>query len=83
MWVYLGRKPSVDVEKVRELKDSGMGASAIAKLKIINYRDSSYRSGEMKEGRWRVISGEWVISPLRLEVLPHFIVELDGKYLFV
>ena len=26
-----GRKPSVDVEKVKELRDSGMGASAIAK----------------------------------------------------
>ena len=29
--VYKGRKPSVDVEKVKELKASGMGASAIAK----------------------------------------------------
>jgi DNA invertase Pin-like site-specific DNA recombinase len=29
--VYKGRKPSVDVEKVKELKESGMGASAIAK----------------------------------------------------
>ena len=29
--VYKGRKPSVDVEKVKELRDSGMGASAIAK----------------------------------------------------
>ena len=29
--VYKGRKPSVDFEKVRELKESGMGASAIAK----------------------------------------------------
>ena len=27
----LGRKPSIDVEKVRELKDGGMGASAIAR----------------------------------------------------
>jgi len=25
------RKPSVDVERVKELRDSGMGASAIAK----------------------------------------------------
>ena len=29
--VYKGRKPSVDVAKVKELNDSGMGASAIAK----------------------------------------------------
>ncbi len=29
--VYKGRKPSVDVVKVKELRDSGMGASAIAK----------------------------------------------------
>ena len=29
--VYNGRKPSVDLEKVKELKASGMGASAIAK----------------------------------------------------
>jgi hypothetical protein len=29
--VYKGRKPSVDVERVKELRDSGMGGSAIAK----------------------------------------------------
>jgi len=29
--VYKGRKPSVHLEKVKELKASGMGASAIAK----------------------------------------------------
>ena len=29
--VYKGRKPSVDVQKVRELRDSGLGASKIAK----------------------------------------------------
>ena len=29
--VYKGRKPSVDVVRVKELKESGMGASAIAK----------------------------------------------------
>jgi hypothetical protein len=28
---YKGRKPSVDVVRVKELRDSGMGASAIAK----------------------------------------------------
>ena len=28
--VYKGRKPSVDVEKVKELRDSGLGASKIA-----------------------------------------------------
>jgi DNA invertase Pin-like site-specific DNA recombinase len=27
---YKGRKTSIDVEKVRELKDGGMGATAIA-----------------------------------------------------
>ena len=41
--VYKGRKPSVDVEKVRELRDSGMGASAIAKERGIG-RASVYRA---------------------------------------
>ena len=41
--VYKGRKPSVDVEKVKELKDSGMGASAIAKEMGIG-RASVYRA---------------------------------------
>jgi DNA invertase Pin-like site-specific DNA recombinase len=40
--VYKGRKPSIDAEKVRELKQRGMGATAIAKeLKI--GRASVYR----------------------------------------
>jgi DNA invertase Pin-like site-specific DNA recombinase len=37
------RKPSVDVERVRELRDSGMGASAIAKEMGIA-RASVYRA---------------------------------------
>jgi DNA invertase Pin-like site-specific DNA recombinase len=41
--VYKGRKPSVDVEKVKELKASGMGASAIAKELGIG-RASVYRA---------------------------------------
>ena len=41
--VYKGRKPSVDVEKVKELKASGMGASAIAKEVGIG-RASVYRA---------------------------------------
>ena len=41
--VYKGRKPSVDVEKVKELKASGMGASAIAKEMGIG-RASVYRA---------------------------------------
>ena len=41
--VYKGRKPSVDVEKVRELKANGMGASAIAKEMGIG-RASVYRA---------------------------------------
>ena len=41
--VYKGRKPSVDVEKVKELRDSGMGASAIAKELGIG-RASVYRA---------------------------------------
>ena len=41
--VYKGRKPSVDVERVRELRDSGMGASAIAKEMGIG-RASVYRA---------------------------------------
>jgi DNA invertase Pin-like site-specific DNA recombinase len=41
--VYKGRKPSVDVEKVKELKESGMGASAIAKEMGIG-RASVYRA---------------------------------------
>ena len=40
---YKGRKPSVDVVKVKELNDSGMGASAIAKELGIG-RASVYRA---------------------------------------
>jgi DNA invertase Pin-like site-specific DNA recombinase len=38
-----GRKPSMDVERVRELRDSGMGGSAIAKELGIG-RASVYRA---------------------------------------
>ena len=41
--VYRGRKPSVDIERVKELKESGMGASAIAKELNIG-RASVYRA---------------------------------------
>jgi DNA invertase Pin-like site-specific DNA recombinase len=41
--VYKGRKPSVDIEKVKGLKESGMGASAIAKELNIG-RASVYRA---------------------------------------
>ena len=41
--VYKGRKPSVDVAKVKELRDSGMGGSAIAKEMGIG-RASVYRA---------------------------------------
>jgi DNA invertase Pin-like site-specific DNA recombinase len=41
--VYKGRKPSVDVDKVKELRDSGLGASAIAKEMGIG-RASVYRA---------------------------------------
>ena len=41
--VYKGRKPSVDVEKVKELKAEGLGASAIAKEMGIG-RASVYRA---------------------------------------
>ena len=41
--VYTGRKPSVDVGRVRELRDSGLGASAIAKEMGIG-RASVYRA---------------------------------------
>ena len=44
--VYKGRKPSVDVQKVRELRDSGMGASMIAKELGIG-RASVYRALEV------------------------------------
>ena len=40
--VYMGRKSTIDVEKVRELKDSGMGATAIAREMGID-RTSVYR----------------------------------------
>ena len=43
--VYRGRKPSVDIEKVKELKESGMGASAIARELNIG-RASVYRALE-------------------------------------
>ena len=41
--VYKGRKPSVDVQKVKELRDSGLGASKIAKELGIG-RASVYRA---------------------------------------
>ena len=41
--VYKGRKPSVDVEKIKELKAEGLGASAIAKQMGIG-RASVYRA---------------------------------------
>jgi len=41
--VYKGRKPTVDVERVRALHDSGLGASAIAKEMGIG-RASVYRA---------------------------------------
>ena len=41
--VYKGRKPSVDVQKVKELRDNGLGASAIAKELRIG-RASVYRA---------------------------------------
>ena len=40
--VYKGRKSSIDAGKIKELKDSGMGATAIAKQMGI-HRDSVYR----------------------------------------
>ena len=40
--VYKGRKPSIDAEKVQELREQGMGASAIAKELGIG-RASVYR----------------------------------------
>jgi len=43
--VYKGRKPSVNIDKVKELKESGMGASAIAKELNIG-RASVYRALE-------------------------------------
>ena len=41
--VYSGRKATIDVEKVKELKDSGLGASAIAREMKID-RTSVYRA---------------------------------------
>ena len=40
--VYKGRKSSIEANKIKELKDSGMGATAIAKQMGI-HRDSVYR----------------------------------------
>ena len=44
--VYKGRKPSIDVDAVKELKEKGMGASAIAKELGIG-RASVYRALEV------------------------------------
>jgi DNA invertase Pin-like site-specific DNA recombinase len=41
--IYKGRKPSVDIEKVKALRDSGLGGSAIAKEMGIG-RASVYRA---------------------------------------
>ena len=44
--VYKGRKPSIDVNAVKELKEKGLGASAIAKELGIG-RASVYRALEV------------------------------------
>ena len=44
--VYKGRKPSIDVDTVKELKGKGLGASAIAKELGIG-RASVYRALEV------------------------------------
>ena len=44
--VYKGRKPTIDVQKVKELRDSGLGASAIATELGIG-RASVYRALEV------------------------------------
>ena len=44
--VYKGRKPSIDVKAVKELKEKGLGASAIAKELGIG-RASVYRALEV------------------------------------
>ncbi|MDA9185706.1 recombinase family protein [Planktomarina sp.] len=44
--VYKGRKPTIDVQKVKELRDSGLGASKIAKELGIG-RASVYRALEV------------------------------------
>jgi len=40
--VYKGRKSNINVEKIKSLKDEGMGATAIARELGI-HRDSVYR----------------------------------------
>jgi DNA invertase Pin-like site-specific DNA recombinase len=51
--VYKGRKPSIDVAKVRELWAQGMGATEIAKQLNI-HRVSVYRAlGELSKSRFR------------------------------
>ena len=40
--IYKGRKSSINIDKIKELKDSGMGATEIAKEMGI-HRDSVYR----------------------------------------
>ena len=44
--VYKGRKPTIDVQKVKELRDTGLGASKIAKELGIG-RASVYRALEV------------------------------------
>jgi DNA invertase Pin-like site-specific DNA recombinase len=46
--VYIGRKPSIDAAKVRQMKDDGMGATAIARALGID-RSSVYRLLEEKQ----------------------------------
>jgi DNA invertase Pin-like site-specific DNA recombinase len=46
--VYIGRKPSIDVAKVRAMKAEGLGATAIARALGID-RSSVYRLLEEKQ----------------------------------
>ena len=48
--VYKGRKASIDIDKVKELRESGMGATAIAKELGIG-RASVYRVLEGKSNK--------------------------------
>ena len=65
--IYKGRKSSINVNKIKELKNSGMGATAIAKEMGI-HRDSVYR-----------VLKSWEIEILYFIIFHFFIIKIFSQ----